>query len=844
MRAITSELHLHTAVIAAAFLVVLGLAALAGGAVAATSPQAVEGPVGPVLALKSADSIPRITTPWTDVEFALEEDVLLKAQGLPPRFALPEKVDITPHSAGVWQDLDEDYLLWRLSIEAPGALSLNLGFSEFELPKGARLSLYPVDYQGLDDARGVRVFTAQDNRSDGVLWTPLVQSDAIVVELLMPRSEVSNYRLALDSINKGYRGFGPMTIEKQGLCNIDVVCDFGEGMERQINSVGIYAVNGIWYCSGAMINNTTDDGTPYFLTADHCGLSAENDQSVVVYWNYQSLNCGDLHGGILNNYTIGSTFLVDNAASDATLILLDSVPHPDYDVTYAGWDRSDEASTTGWVMGIQHPSADEKSLSIENDSTSITSYYGTTVPGDGTHLRVADWDFGTTESGSTGSPGAPLFNGHGRIIGQLHGGDADCGNDASDWYGRLFTTWPVLSTYLDPLGTGAMTNYGYQPVYRGLYVTPLETVSLAGDPGGPFEPTNVIYTLENLDQTDMLYSVTVNVDWLSVMSGGSGTLRWYYDRGVDISLNSAAAALPLGKHTGVVTFTNLTDGVGTTTREIVLNVGLSHLVYSEPMDTDPGWTTSGLWAFGAPTGGGGDHGSSDPVSGKVGANVLGYNLDGDYENNLPATPLTSLPFDCTNLESVRVKFQRWLGVEEPLFDHASFSVSNNGADYITVWENDAEVSDGVWAQVEYDISAIADGQATVYLRWVMGETDPDWHFCGWNIDEVEIWAIQTATSAVGDTPLVRQSLSSHPNPFNPATRIVVDLQQGGMVRLNVYDVQGHLVRSLYDGMLPQGSRNFVWNGTDDQGNRVGSGVYFGRLVSGGTETNHKMVLLK
>ena len=419
------------------------LTVVVGPAAAAVGPQAIEGPVGPVLALKSAEAIPVFEAYWTDVDLARLEDVDRSAQGLPPRFALPEQVAITPQDAGLWQDLDKDHQLWRLRLEAPGALSMNLGFSEFDLPRGARLSIYPVDYQGLEDIRGVRVFSELDNRPDGTLWTPLVQADAIVLELLMPRSERADYRLTLDSINKGYRTFGAgklnLALEKQGTCNIDVVCPEGDPWWDEINSVGVYTVNGVWFCSGAMINDTAQSGLPYFLTADHCGLSVSNDQGIVVYWNFQSVDCGDLSGGSLADYTMGSTFLADNAASDVTLLLLDNAPHPSLHVSRAGWDRSDAATASG--VGIHHPGVDEKAISFEYDPTSVTGWYGLTSPGDGTHLRVTDWDLGTTEGGSSGSP---LFDPNHRIVGQLHGGDAACGNDESDWYGRFHTSWPVL----------------------------------------------------------------------------------------------------------------------------------------------------------------------------------------------------------------------------------------------------------------------------------------------------------------------------------------------------------------------------------------------------------------
>jgi hypothetical protein len=47
--------------------------------------------------------------------------------------------------------------------------------------------------------------------------------------------------------------------------------------------------------------------------------------------------------------------------------------------------------------------------------------------------------------------------------------------------------------------------------------------------------------------------------------------------------------------------------------------------------------------------------------------------------------------------------------------------------------------DGQWVYQEFDISQYADGQPTVFLRWTMGETDSSWRWCGWNIDDIQVW---------------------------------------------------------------------------------------------------------
>lgn len=819
-------------------LAVLLSIACATGAAAAAGPQTIDGPVGPALALKVVGSVPVEAVPFTDIDAAMAEDELASDPGLPQRFALPEPAALTPDNSGAWMRIDEDHDLWRVMIDAPGAVSLNLGFSRFQLPKGARVSLYPFDYQGKDDRRGVRVFDASDNRADGRLWTPIVLTDQMIVELLLPSEYGDGYQLEIGSINRGYRYFGAADPEKSGSCNIDVVCPEGDGWWTEINSVARITISGSYLCTGVMINNTAQDGTPYFLTADHCGVTSTTDQTVVAYWNYQSTTCGALGGGSLADFTSGTTFLVDNTDSDVTLLQLNQSPDPSFGVTFSGWDRRDQITSS--AVGIHHPSGDEKAISFEYDPTQITSRLGYTSPGDGLYLRVVDWDLGTTEGGSSGSP---LYSPEHRIVGQLYGGYAACNNDLSDWYGRFYSSWPYLASYLDPLGTGAETLDSYDPYGVGIQVAPTGIASAEGDTGGPFTPSSFTFTVTNVGGEALDFEAMTTASWLTV-TGGSGTLAGYASADVTVDINSAAGALANGDYDGVVSFRNLTDGSGDTDRVVNLRIGVPVLHWTETLDSDPGWTTEGLWAYGVPTGGGGQYGNNDPTSGYTGDNVLGYNLEGDYENDLAETHLVSGPIDCSTIEGTTLKFWRWLNVETSEYDHASISVSSDGTNWTQVWTNPSGVEDAAWTRVEYDLSAVADGQSTVYLRWTMGTTDGSWQYSGWNLDDIEIWGLSAYAAAVGDTPRAGVRVGNHPNPFNPSTRIEVELQRAGRVQLDVYDVQGRRVRSLYDGRLDAGVKSFTWDGCDDGGSRLGSGVYFGRVSGDAGQAQVKMVLVK
>ncbi|MBX3353741.1 MAG: S8 family serine peptidase [Phycisphaeraceae bacterium] len=182
---------------------------------------------------------------------------------------------------------------------------------------------------------------------------------------------------------------------------------------------------------------------------------------------------------------------------------------------------------------------------------------------------------------------------------------------------------------------------------------------------------------------------------------------------------------------------------------ISFTVGGPTPVYEFNFDTDPGWTTQGQWAFGQPTGQGSR--GRDPTSGYTGQFVYGYNLNGDYTNSMPAYNLTSTALDCSNYSGVSVSFWRWLGVESSTYDKARFEVSNNGTTWNILWANPTtSLNETAWTQHTYDISSIADGQSTVYLRWVMGTTDTSVIYHGWNIDDVVVSAIVPLPSCTGD----------------------------------------------------------------------------------------------
>lgn len=161
--------------------------------------------------------------------------------------------------------------------------------------------------------------------------------------------------------------------------------------------------------------------------------------------------------------------------------------------------------------------------------------------------------------------------------------------------------------------------------------------------------------------------------------------------------------------------------------------------YQQNMNADPGWSAEGAWAWGRPTGGGGDHGGADPTAGYTGSNVYGYNLNGGYENNMTPKYLTTTAINCTGYTQVQLRFRRWLCVEESIYDHASVQISSNQVEWLTLWDfSGPTLVETAWSFQDFDISSVADNQPTVYVRWGMGPTDVGWTWGGWNIDDVEL----------------------------------------------------------------------------------------------------------
>jgi hypothetical protein len=274
-------------------------------------------------------------------------------------------------------------------------------------------------------------------------------------------------------------GFG-----SAGPCHVNALCNPENKAPEVASAVArILIRNGNLqgWCSGTLINNTAYNYRPYLLSAEHCALNPAfvnqaDLRNWIFYFNYQSESCANPSSdlGLDQQFVVGADLVArsndqggDEGSDFLLLELLEPIPST-FKVYYAGWNRTNQASSKG--LCYHHPQADLKKVSTYTQEPMLSSW-GETTPN--THWET-NWNqtlngHGTTEGGSSGSA---LLDEDNLILGVLTGGASNCSNTGSrDLYGSIAYSWRnngtepqnQLAPWLDPENLGLLRLAGASP---------------------------------------------------------------------------------------------------------------------------------------------------------------------------------------------------------------------------------------------------------------------------------------------------------------------------------------------------------------------------------------------
>ncbi len=390
------------------------------------------------------------------------------------RFLRPENAGITFQ----WENMK----IWRVGIRSKGAYSLNILFSRFKLPPGGRVFVYNGDQTEI-----LGSFTEENNSELGMLPVQPIGGDELIVEYQEPLDALFPGEIEIGEVNHDFRGIFRATEPRDPVqkCHPNIVC-YPEDILPGSGVVGLI-INGTTYCTGSLVNNTSEDGAPYLLTATHC-LNNDYDArflanrkydmvagTIVAFFHYQSPLCDDDIRGPLQMTMASADSLVISERHDISLLRFKETPPPSYQPYYLGWDATSTPKAP--FHGIHHPNGGIKKVAVEEGSLSITSFPGSKYNmKPNAHWSVNAWDTGATEGGSSGSP---LLDHQKRIVGTLTGGVSMCSSPRGpDVYASLNKFWNVsdsldnpipINHYLDPSGTQATQLGGYQPQANNPY---------------------------------------------------------------------------------------------------------------------------------------------------------------------------------------------------------------------------------------------------------------------------------------------------------------------------------------------------------------------------------------
>jgi hypothetical protein len=331
-------------------------------------------------------------------------------------------------------------------------------------------------------------YTDRNIPRSGVLPLDFLRGDEIMIEYNVPAGTKSRGGFVIETVSHAYRNIfnqQPGNDKEAGTARFDDYCylcfedDALDNERRAVVKLVVHYENSTKVCTGTLVNNTAKDHTPYILTAEHCVSNQSEADRTVFNFGFEDASCV---GGAHFDFELhGAHHRASLTENDFAILELYDKPPLEFRPYYAGWDISDEYRNG--VTSIHHPRGGPKKVSVSNGEVKTGDLKDGALRAPNAFWKVARWDIGATEGGSSGGP---LLNKNRHVMGTLSGGSANCDAPYNDYFEKLSASWAAspepdhqLKYWLDPLGSGTQRLDGSDP-FEG--ITPVcNTTSNVGE---------------------------------------------------------------------------------------------------------------------------------------------------------------------------------------------------------------------------------------------------------------------------------------------------------------------------------------------------------------------------
>jgi lysyl endopeptidase len=465
------------------------------------------------------------------------------------QFAVDVARRIDSESSGRWQ-VDQTNANWDYSIRIPTAVSMGFHASRLMLPAGGTLTITAAGQSFTLKGRDLR-------RSE--FWSRPVRGDQISIHISVPKQmrrqafiDIAAFQAGYKSLsaqfpdNPHYAAIKPHAPPASGSCVENYACDATPSTQNAANASAAIVIGNKFECSGTLLNDVPQDGTPYVLTARHCenGEDAGGDPgaaaSVEIFWNAVT-TCGQALESIFDaaaQVQFGATTVVEQ--QDEWLIRLDGAS-PATNVFYAGWDATGAELVDGYSIEYAGANTQQYVTWAGSAITEDLSAQTLGVGYDSLYWGVVN-SLGSVDHGASGSA---LFNTNNLVVGSASRAPTATGicpvtpppapstNSVVALYNKLASTWSSTADASSSTGTATLASV-LDPSNTG-------TTTLSGVLGAP--PTANIFTSQSSSQVgqSVVLQFESNAGAVCTATGGAtgdgwgGTLNAYPDGNMVVS---------------------------------------------------------------------------------------------------------------------------------------------------------------------------------------------------------------------------------------------------------------------------------------------------------------------